>query len=448
MTTLIPVKSSPTTAPPSPAAVIDDRPLHRNADFVRLWGSQVASAIGAGVSKLATPLLVLALTGSPADAGLIAAAQTLPFLIIGLLAGVIVDRNDRRRILIGCDVARLVSVGSVPVAWWFGALTIPQLYVVALVQGASQAFANLAQVSALPRVVTRAQITAAQAFNQASNGVATVLGPALGATIIGLGATTPAGAAYGYSFDTMTYAFSMIALVSVATRLQAPRAPTGPDGSTGLGRPGRLGRLRADIAEGLRYLWNDPDLQGMMAMNLVHRMLLGSLVLGAIVLAQSTLQASTQEIGWVLTAGGAGSLVAALVATRLRARFAIWPLMIVVVFGNAAGFALLAGAPHIFVAMAGMAVAAFCESLTGIVQVAFRLAAIPDALQGRVNSAYRWVAYTGMTVGAAGGGFMLDQLGPRSALATAATAMGGLGVAVLVLRVRRTRTHPPAIATP
>ncbi|NDG98709.1 MAG: MFS transporter [Proteobacteria bacterium] len=297
------------------------------------------------------------------------------------------------------------------------------------------------QEGALPRVVTRAQITAAQAFNQASNGVATVLGPALGATIIGLGATTPAGAAYGYSFDTMTYAFSMIALVSVATRLQAPRAATGPNGRTG------LGRLRADIAEGLRYLWNDPDLQGMMAMNFVHRMLLGSLVLGAIVLAQSTLKASTQEIGWVLTAGGGGSLVAAFVATRLRARFAIWPLMIVVVFANAAGFAILAGAPHIFVAMAGMAVATFCESLTGIVQVAFRLAAIPDALQGRVNSAYRWVAYTGMTVGAAGGGFMLDHLGPRSALAIAAGAMGGLGVAVLGLRARRTRTHPPAIAT-
>ncbi|NBX48105.1 MAG: MFS transporter [Chloroflexi bacterium] len=185
----------------------------------------------------------------------------------------------------------------------------------------------------------------------------------------------------------------------------------------------------------------------MMAMNFVHRMLLGSLVLGAIVLAQSTLKASTQEIGWVLTAGGGGSLVAAFVATRLRARFAIWPLMIVVVFANAAGFAILAGAPHIFVAMAGMAVATFCESLTGIVQVAFRLAAIPDALQGRVNSAYRWVAYTGMTVGAAGGGFMLDHLGPRSALAIAAGAMGGLGVAVLGLRARRTRTHPPAIAT-
>ena len=441
MTTLIPVQSPATKTPHLPVVPIDDRPLHRNADFVRLWGSQMASAIGAGVSKLATPLLVLALTGSPADAGLIAAAQTLPFLIIGLLAGVIVDRNDRRRILIGCDVARLVSVGSVPIASWFGALTIPHLYVVALVQGASQAFANLAQVAALPRVVTRAQITAAQAVNQASNGVATVLGPALGATIIGLGATTPVGAAYGYSFDAMTYGFSMIALVSVATRLQAPRAATGPDGSTG------LGRLRADIAEGLRYVWNDPDLQGMMAMNLVYRMLLGALVLGAIVLAQSTLHASTQEIGWVLTAGGVGSLVAAFMATRLRARFPLWPLLIVVVFGNATGFAILAGAPQIPVAMAGMAVAAFCETLTGIVHVAFRLAAIPDALQGRVNSAYRWVAYAGMTIGAAGGGFMLDHFGPRIALATGATAMGGLGMAILALRVRRTRTHPPAVAT-
>ena len=418
-------------------SAVTDRPIWRNGDFVRLWLSQVAAAMGAGVSKLATPLLALALTGSPAEAGLIASMQTLPFLVIGLVAGVIIDRVDRRRLLMACDVARVLSVGSVPVAWWFGALTIPQLYVVSFVQGASSAFANLAQVSALPRVVTRGQITAAQAFNQASNGVATVVGPALGAAIVAIGATTTAGAALGYAFDTTTYVLSITALLTVTTALQVSRPPDPPGSS--LAR-----RVQSDIAEALTYLWNDGDLRGMMAMNFIQRALLGPLGLAAIVLAQTALQAGTREVGWVLTAGGVGGVTAALLAPTLRRRFPTWPLLIAIAFANAAGFAILAASPGLAVAMVGMAVASGCEALVGIVQVAFRLAAIPDALQGRVNSAYRWVAYTGMTLGTAGAGFLLAAIGPRATFGIATAIMVALAVAVILVRQVRgvAPSHP------
>jgi MFS family permease len=426
---------SDSPAAPPPVSTVTDRPIWRNGDFVRLWLSQVAAAVGAGVSKLATPLLALALTGSPADAGLIASMQTLPFLVIGLFAGVIIDRVDRRRLLMACDIARTLSVGSVPLAWAFGALTIPQLYVVSFVQGASASFANLAQVSALPRVVTRGQITTAQAFNQASNGVATVIGPALGAAIVALGATTTAGAAMGYAFDMTTYMLSITALLTVTTALQSARPPDPPGSS--LAR-----RVRSDIGEALTYLWNDSDLRGMMAMNFVQRALLGPLGLAAIVLAQTALRAGTREVGWVLTAGGVGGVTAALLAPTLRRRVPTWPLLIAVAFANAAGFAILAVAPGLGVALVGMGIASGCEALVGIVQVAFRLAAIPDALQGRVNSAYRWVAYTGMTLGTAGAGFLLAAVGPRATFGVATAVMVTLAATVAVVRRGRPSTRP------
>jgi predicted MFS family arabinose efflux permease len=306
---------------------------------------------------------------------------------------------------------------------------------VSFVQGASSAFANLAQVSALPRVVTRGQITAAQASNQASNGVATVIGPALGAAIVSMGATITAGAALGYAFDTMTYVLSIVALLTVTTTLQAGR-PADPPGSS-LAR-----RVQSDVGEAMTYLWNDGDLRGMMAMNFIQRALLGPLGLAAVVLAQAALQADTREVGWVLTAGGIGGVIAALLAPTLRRRFPTWPLLIVIAFVNAAGFAIMASSPGLAVAMIGMGIASGCEALVGVVQVAFRLAAIPDALQGRVNSVYRWVAYTGMTLGTAGAGFLLAASGPRVTFGVATAVM--VTLAVTVLAVRQVRGVAPS----
>jgi predicted MFS family arabinose efflux permease len=109
---------------------------------------------------------------------------------------------------------------------------------------------------------------------------------------------------------------------------------------------------------------------------------------------------------------------------------------VAIAFANAVGFALIAAAPGLAIAMAGMAIASGSEALIGIVQVAFRLAAIPDALQGRVNSTYRWVAYTGMTLGTAGAGFMLAEAGPRPTFWTAAGIMFTLATTVMLIRSR------------
>src|SRR6202790_4001061 len=140
-------------------------PLWRNRDYMLLWGGQIVSSVGTRVSQLAFPLLVLALTHSPAQAGLIAALRGLPYALFILPAGAMVDRWNRKRVMILCDTGRAIALGSIPVALLPGHLTILQLCIVSLVEGTLFTFFNLAETACLPQVVSKDQLTGAVAQN-------------------------------------------------------------------------------------------------------------------------------------------------------------------------------------------------------------------------------------------------------------------------------------------
>jgi len=126
-----------------PAIAAPVRPLWRNRDFILLWSDQTVSTLGTSMSLLALPLLALALTRSPAQAGFLAAVQSLPYLVFSLPAGALIDRWDRKRVMIRCDAARFIVYGSVPLAYVLGHLTIAQLYLVALVGGTAFVFVTI-----------------------------------------------------------------------------------------------------------------------------------------------------------------------------------------------------------------------------------------------------------------------------------------------------------------
>src|SRR6185312_10013 len=146
------MNSTPVSSDESPG-IKSARPLWRNLDFLLLWSGQTVSTLGTNISALALPLLVLALTHSPALAGLLAAARQLPYLLLSLPAGALVDRWDRKRTMIYCDLLRWLAVGSVPLAFVLGHLTLIQLYLVAFIEGTAYVLFSLAQISALPHVV-------------------------------------------------------------------------------------------------------------------------------------------------------------------------------------------------------------------------------------------------------------------------------------------------------
>src|SRR5712671_6683292 len=134
------------------------RPLWRNRDYLLLWSGQTVSSIGSGVSQLAFPLLALALTGSPAQAGLAGALRGLPYFIFTLPGGALIDRWNRKLVMIFCDAGRAISMASIPVALVFGHLTLLQLYIVSLLEGSLYVFFDLAETASLPRVVPKEQL--------------------------------------------------------------------------------------------------------------------------------------------------------------------------------------------------------------------------------------------------------------------------------------------------
>jgi len=166
--------------------------LWQNRDYLLLMGGQTVSTIGTQVSQFAFPLLVLALTGSPGWAGFSAALVAAPYFLLALPAGAILDRVDRKRVMILCDVGRALILGSIPLAFLLGHMTFVQLCVCALAEGCLYTLFDIAWSSAIPRVVADNQMEQAGAQETVVREIAFSVGPALGGVLFGIGRTLPA----------------------------------------------------------------------------------------------------------------------------------------------------------------------------------------------------------------------------------------------------------------
>src|SRR5690349_2275205 len=196
---------TPTAGPAAPARRLP--PLWRNHDYMFLWGGQVISTLGSAISGVVFPLLILALTGSPAAAGIANALAMIPYVLFSLPAGALIDRWDRKRVMILCDAGRALSLASVPLAMAFGVLTVWQLYANAFIEGSLFVLFNIAEVACLPRVVSKAQLPAAAAQNEAGFGVAGLIGPSLGGALYqAVGQMVP------FVLDAVSYGVSVFSL--------------------------------------------------------------------------------------------------------------------------------------------------------------------------------------------------------------------------------------------
>jgi len=372
-------------------------------------------------------LLVLALTESPTMAGLVGGALMFPMVFLGLPAGALVDRWDRRKVMIACDTVRCLAVMSVPLAWALGVLNGWLLLVVALVLGSAQSFYNICQVAALPRVVTRRQIPAAQALNSTSEGVATLASPGLGGMIVALGPTVIIGAVLAYAVNGMTFLVSVLALLGIQTPFQARRSAEAQRG------------IMTAIVDGLRYTYQERAIFLLMVLNSVHRFGFAPVMLTVVVLARQDLGLDPTGIGLLFSVAGAGGLSAAAITPWLRRRVPVgWHMIaIVLLHGVALGFSTLSGT--VWGVAAGLYLAGMMETMTGIVQVSYRLALIPDALQGRVNSVYRLLSFGAMSAGTALGGVLIDVYGPRPVLGIIAAWILAMGLGGMASGIRTLR---------
>lgn len=275
--------------------------LWRNSNYMLLWSGQVTSTLGRATASIAYPLLILALTGLPVAAGIAGALRSAPYLLFSLPFGALIDRWDRRLVMVLCDVGRGAAVLTIPLALALDVLTVWQIYAVALIEGILFVLFNIAEVAALPRVVPAKQLSQAAGQNEAAYGVAFAAGPSLGTFLyqtLGRGAPFVA--------DAICYLVSVVSLLLIRTPFHTKRPTTKRD-------------LRAEIAEGVRWLWRKPLIRSLAFLTGGQNMVVTALPLICIVLA-SELGASTAEIGLLFTVGGVGRIVGSVVAPMLQRR--------------------------------------------------------------------------------------------------------------------------------
>jgi MFS family permease len=365
-------------------------PLWHNRDYLLLWSGQGISSIGTQVSQLAFPLLVLALTHSPAQAGFAGALRALPYLILSLPAGALIDRWDRKRVMILCDTGRAISMASIPIAFAIGQLTIIQLYLVSAIEGTLFVFYDIAETACLPRVVQKEQLPSATAQNSATEGLARLLGPSFSGALYSLGRTLP------FLTDAVSYAVSVLSLFFIKMKFQGERVAA-------------RCKLQVEILEGLKWLWHQQLIRFMALLAGGITLTTAGFILILIVLAQHQ-HASPFTIGLIFGVGGIGSMLGSLVAGPLQKRLTFGQAIISTSWLWALLWPLYAIAPSP-IALGGITVLIFTLApIYNVVQFSYRLALIPDELQGRVNSAFRLIAFSGQPLGLALTGLLIQTI--------------------------------------
>jgi len=397
--------------------------LWRNRDYMLLWSGQVISSMGTQVSQLAFPLLILVLTHSPVQAGFVGALRALPYLIFSLPAGALIDRWDRKRVMILCDAGRALSMASIPIAYTLGRLTVTQLYIVSCIEGTLYVFFNIAEVACLPRVVSKEQLPAANAQNLATDGITALLGPPLGGALYSFASTLP------FLADGISYLVSVVSLFFIKTKFQGERVAARRS-------------LWIEIKEGLAWLWQQPVIRFMAILTGGINLITAGTTLVVIVLAQH-MHAAPFTIGLIFAIGGIGGVLGAIIATPLQKRLSFGWIVISTTLLFGLFMSLYAIAPNV-VALGIITALIFIIGPTyNVVSLSYRLALIPDTLQGRVNSVFRLIAFCGQPLGLAVTGVLLETI--QAIPTVLIMAIGLLALAVMAALNRHVRSASLAV---
>ena len=376
-----------------------------------LWSGMVVSTLGSNASAIVYPLLVLALTQSPAAVGFVTALRVVPYLLLSLPVGAWVDRWDRRLVMLRCELALAVVVASLPLAMAFGHTHVWHIAAVALAEGTLMVFYNLAEVASMPRVVATAQLPQATAQNQAGHAGAAVLGPAIGTALFNLWRGLP------FAADALSYLLSGWTL----WRLRADFSPR-PSG------PPR--RLREEVAEGLRWLWHQRLVRHMALLTSGLNFAEAALPLLLIVLAKRQ-GASEAEVGLIFSIAGVGGVLGALIGSGIQRRFSFGQVIIGTVVAQALVFPLYAVCPGPLWLGLVYGLIRFFGPIYNVVGLSYRVAMIPDGMQGRVNAGFRLTANLLYPLGAVLCGLMIERWGVWPALIVFGSVFAALALAAL-----------------
>ncbi len=382
--------------------------LWQNADFLKFWAGEAVSEFGTQISLLALPLVaVVTLQASPAQMGLLTAAATAPALVLGIPAGMWVDRARRRPILLGASVTRAVLLASIPIAALLDQLNLLQLYVVALMTGTMKTLFDTAYQSYLPTLISRKKLFEANGKLAITRSLAQTAGPALAGVLISL-ITAPLAIA----LDAISFAFSAVSLMLIR---RPERAPAHRMESQGLWR---------ESVEGLSFVVRHPLLRPMIGATSILLFFFGMILALEILYMERTLDLSTSAIGGILAMRGLSAVVGALVITRITHRIgAGWAIILASLLFVAGDLLFVVAAGSLVVKVSilllSQVLVGLARPLYTVTLVSLRQTVTPNHLLGRVTSSSNVVTQGIIPLGALLGGLLGGQLGLRASLVVA-----------------------------
>ena len=279
-------------------------PLRRNRDYMLICAGQGVSELGSQISTVAYPLLVLALTHSPAKAGVVGLAATLPLPLLALPAGMLADHVDRKRLMVACDAIRAAALAALTVAVFAGSVAYAVVAAVAFLDGSLLTVSFVTERGVLRRLVAPEQLSAAVAQNESAFYASSIVGPPVGGLLFAIARALP------FLADAVSYAFSTTATLLTRAKLQSDR-------------PEQRGSLAAELTSGVRWLWRQPLLRTCSLLTASANPTWRALYLMLVVLAKRH-GASSGLIGVMFALIAAGGLLGGLLAgSRLAARLSV-----------------------------------------------------------------------------------------------------------------------------
>lgn len=375
-------------------------------DFARFWIAQGASSVGGQISELAVPLLaVLVLHASAGEVGLLGAVRWLPFLLLALPLGVLVDRRRRRPLLVSSDIARAVLTLVVVALAFSGLLTLPALVVLVGLLGAFTVLFEVGYQSFLPTVAGREHLERANGRLQATASAAEIGGPGLAGLLI-----QALSAPWALLAHAATYVVSAVALLRISTPERQP-VPTGRS-------------VLRDLADGLRFVGRDRYLVSLVGFAGIYNLFAQWVMVLFTVHAVRELGLTAGHLGLVFSLGAVGAVLGAAAAPTSVRRFGAGPVLVACAAAECVALAALPfveaswTAPVVIaVLVVVFAINGVGTSLSSVVALTLRQLRTPDRLLGRVNATMRWLSYGVIAIGAAVGGVVGEALGTRTGIA-------------------------------
>ncbi len=379
-----------------------------NHDFRLLLAGQTTSQLGAQVSGVAIPLLaVLTLDATPLQLGVLSAASTVAFALIGLPAGAWVDRWRRRPVLVSSDAIRCLLLATIPIAAWTGVLTVTQLLVVSLLSGFARVFFDVGYQSYLPTVVGKDRVLAGNSALEAVRASGQVVGPGIGGWLVAL-----LGAANVVLVQAVTFAVSAACLLGIRSPEPAPRRTTDP--------------LRTQIREGLAFVRRTRVLAALVLTSALGNFSFALASAVTMIFLVRDLHLSSTLIGLSLAGGSLTVVLGAATTPRLSRRFGsariIWLAPVVVGPIGLLGPLTSGDWPTwliVLVVLVGTGAGEFGQIVYAITSVSLRQRVCPDHLLGRVNATCRFAIMALFPLGGLLGGVLGQYAGPRATLAIA-----------------------------